>query len=550
MKRTASCLLAVMLAVVLTLPAAAASFTDVPAGSSLAAEVQKAVDYKLMQGYSDTRFGYADSMTRVQFVTVVCRMMQWTGETVGNRVTAAMKVTTSSVSSEYWKNINLAVTHDVVDSTVAFRPGAAITRGEMAEILVRALGLKGAASRAQSDALPFSDVSAGRGYIAVAYAIGMTKGTSNTTFEPNGTATRAQAAAMLVRIYEKYTHTTDWVNGFYAISSYSQLALTKHMNTVSAGWSRMTWDGSSAALATTSANSNEYCIPSGYDAVTGYLADNGTALNLSVFMDASGNIAGMLASAAGRTQAVNAIVNELTVSYKAIGKNPYSGVTIDFEGLRSSAKANYNAFLTELATAVHGLNKTLCVCVSPVLTTGSYYDGYDYRTIGNLADKVILMAYDYDTRNLSSYVGTTYYKTAATAPVDQVYESLRAITNASSGVADLSKIALGFSCKNVAWKIDGSGKLLSGTPANPSNDTVTTRLKQASTVKGWSSVYQMPYAVYQTESGEKWFLWYENDASVKAKLELAKLFGIDSISLWRLGTIPDSSAWNWNSLLN
>jgi spore germination protein YaaH len=60
----------------------------------------------------------------------------------------------------------------------------------------------------------------------------------------------------------------------------------------------------------------------------------------------------------------------------------------------------------------------------------------------------------------------------------------------------------------------------------------------------------MPYAVYQTESGEKWFLWYENDASVKAKLELAKLFGIDSISLWRLGTIPDSSAWNWNSLLN
>lgn len=550
MRRLSSFLLAVALAAAMTLPAAASGYTDVPAGSALAEEVQKSVDYKLMQGFSDTRFGYAGSMTRAQFVTVVCRMMQWTGETAGSRVTSAMKVTSGSVSSEYWKAINLAVAHDVVDTGMSFRPNAAITRGEMAEILVRALGLKGAASRAQSDALPFSDVSARKGYIAVAYAIGMTKGAAGTTFAPNGTATRAQAAAMLVRIYEKYTHTTDWVNGFYAISSYSQLALTKRMNTVSAGWSRMTWDGSGAALATTSANSNEYCIPSGYDAVTSYLEGNGTALNLSVFMDASGNAAGLLASAAGRTQAVNAIVNELTVSYKAVGKNPYSGVTIDFEGLRSSAKANYNAFLTELAAAVHGLNKTLCVCVSPVLTTGSYYDGYDYRTIGNLADKVILMAYDYDTRNLSSYVDTIYYKTAATAPVDQIYESLRAITDASSGVADLSKIALGFSCKNVAWKIDGSGKLLSGTPAYPGNDTVTTRLNQTSTVKGWSSVYQMPYAVYQAESGEKWFLWYENDASVKAKLELAKLFGIDGISLWRLGTIPDSSAWNWNSLMN
>lgn len=549
MKRLSSLILAIALAAALVLPAAASTYTDVPADSSLTAEIQKAVDYKLMQGFSDTRFGYSSSMTRAQFVTVVCRMMQWNTSTAGNHVTAAMKVTSSSVSTEYWKAINLAVVHDIVDTTVAFRPSTAITRGEMAEILVRALGLKGAAARAGSDTLPFRDVSSRKGYIAVAYTIGMTKGTTSTTFSPNGTATRAQAAAMLVRIYEKYTHTTDWVHGFYAISSYSQLDLTKTMNAVSAGWSRMTWDGTKAALSTTSANSNEYCVPSSYDSVTSYLDGNGTALNLSIFMDASGNAAGMLSSAAARSQAISAIVNELTVSYKAVGKNPYSGVTVDFEGLRSSTKANYNSFLTELAAKVHEMSKTLYVCVSPVLTTGSYYDGYDYRTIGSLADKVILMAYDYDTRNLSSYVGTTYYKTAATAPIDQVYESLRAITDVSSGVADLNKIVLGFSCKNVAWKIDSNGKLLSGLPSYPSNDTVAVRLNQSSTVKGWSSAYQMPYATYQTESGEKWFLWYENDSSVKAKLELAKLFGVNSISLWRLGTIPNTSVWNWNSLL-
>lgn len=549
MKRLGTLILAFALLTVLALPAAAAGYTDVPSGSSLAGEIQKAADDKLMQGYSSTRFGYSDSMTRAQFVTVVCRMMSWNTGTVGTHVTAAMKVSASSVSAEYWKAINLAVVHDAVDTTVAFRPGAAITRAEMAEILVRALGLKGAAARAANDALPFKDVTAKKGYVAVAYTIGMTKGTTSTTFSPNRTATRAQAAAMLVRIYEKYTHSTDWVHGFYAISSYSQLSLTKSMNAISAGWSRMTWDGTTATLSTTSANSNEYCIPSGYDSVTSYLEGNGTALNLSVFMDTSGNLTGLLSSTSGRSQAISTIVNELTVSYKAIGKNPYSGVTIDFEGLRSNAKANYNSFLTELSAQVHALGKTLYVCVSPVLTTGSYYDGYDYRTIGNLADKVILMAYDYDASNLSSYVGTTYYKTAATAPIDQIYESLRAVTNASTGVKDLSKIALGFSCKNVAWKVSSSGSLLSGSPAYPSNDTVLTRLNQSTTVKGWSSTYQMPYAVYQTENGERWFLWYENDASVKAKMELAKLFGIDGCSLWRLGIIPSADAWNWNSVL-
>ena len=40
-------------------------------------------------------------------------------------------------------------------------------------MLVRALGYQGAASRASADALPFTDVTSNRGYIAVAYAIGM-----------------------------------------------------------------------------------------------------------------------------------------------------------------------------------------------------------------------------------------------------------------------------------------------------------------------------------------------------------------------------------------
>lgn len=548
MKRFYAGLLALTLALTLSIPTGAAAYTDIPSASPLAEEVHKAVNYGLMNGYSANTFGYSDSMTRVQFATVLGRMMGWFDgyHTDERYITDVMAV--GELSRDYLLAVEMAVRKDVADTDAAFRPNDAITRGEMSEMLVRALGLKGAAALAEKGSvLPFTDVAARRGYIAVAYAIGMTNGASATTFAPNSTATRAQAAAMLVRIYEKLHQKTNRIHGFYAISSYSQIGLASSMDRVSVGWSRMTWDGSAALLSTTNANGNEYAIPNGYaDAVN---AMTGTPLNLSVYMDTSDGLRELLASETGRAQAVEQIVAELSVSYNAIGENPYDGVTIDFEGLRSGQKSNFTAFLTELTYKVKALGKLVYVCVSPVLTTGSYYDGYDYRAIGQLADEVILMAYDYDAQSLADYENTEYHKTTAPAPIDQVYASLLAITDPETGVADVSKIALGFSNDPTAWQIDGSGKLVSGTPSHPSNDTVATRLAQSDTVGGWSSTYQMPYAIYTTADGSTYFLWYEDDASVSAKLNLAKLFGITDVSLWRLGTIPAGTGWNWNTLL-
>ena len=56
---------------------ASAAYKDVPAESPLAGEVHKATGYGLMNGYNETTFGYQDSMTRAQFVTVLDRMMGW-----------------------------------------------------------------------------------------------------------------------------------------------------------------------------------------------------------------------------------------------------------------------------------------------------------------------------------------------------------------------------------------------------------------------------------------------------------------------------------------
>lgn len=551
MKRLFSCLTALTLAVALMVPTAGA-YSDIPAESALADEVWKAVDLGLMNGYGPNSFGYADSMTRAQFITVVGRMLGWFEgpQTAENHITPDMQVP-REISVTYWNAISSAAKYDVVDDTLPFRPGMAVTRGEMAEILVRALGLKSAAIMAEKEnRLPFTDVTQRAGYIFVAYAIGMTKGTSATTFSPDTTATRAQAAAMLVRIYEKIQQKTDFVHGFYALSSYSQMPYARQMDAVSAGWSRMVWDGSSALLSTTGADKNEYYVPKGYGEVADYMRDQRVKFHLNIFMDPAGGVKEMLSCADGREQAVAQIVHELTVPYESIGRNPYSGVTIDFEGLRNPQKADFTAFLEALSKELDKLERTLYVCVSPALIGGAYYDGYDYRAIGDLADKVILMAYDYEARDAEIYLGSSVVANqgfaAATknSPIGQVFWSLLAITDEATGVKDPARILLGISSKNIAWKVDENNCLISAKPVYLSNDKVYQYIQQGAASK--TSAYG-DYAVVTNEAGERYFLWREDPM---VNLRAAKLLGITGISLWRLGTLPMYSTWNWRGLLH
>lgn len=565
MKKLFSCLVVLSLSLALCAPCAVA-YHDIPVSGALSGEVRKAISYGLMNGYSPSAFGYTDSMTRAQFVTVMGRMLGWFdgSTTLVKYTTEEMQVdapnagTPYSVSSTYYHAINKAAELDVVDRTVPFRPNEAITRVEMAEMLVRGLGLKSAAAILEKEnSLPFTDVAKNSGYVAAAYAVGLTKGTSATTFSPDSTATRAQAAAMLVRIYEKLQRKTDFVHGFYALSSYSQLELAGSMDAVSAGWSRMTWDGEEAVLSTTSAGGNEYYVPTGYGEVTDYLKNHEVPLHLNVFMDTSGGLRDLLASDAGRTMAVEEIIHELTVEYNAIGRNPYSGVTIDFESLRSDQKEQFTMFLVELRAALDAIDKQLYVCVSPVLLGGAWYDGYDYRVIGEIADKVILMAYDYEARDMSGYKGAAirsgdvnnghirewFSEASRNAPDGQVFLSLMAITDPETGVQDHSKLLLGISSKNVAWEIDENYRLVSGKPVYLSNETAYQYIR--------SNRLQFDsgnsYVTFENDAGQRYFMWLEAPAE---NLRSAKLLGVTGISLWRLGTLPMYSGWSWAPLLD
>ena len=541
-KKFISLMLVCLFAFTLLPKAAAAGFTDVPQESWAKSYISKAVDLGIIGGYGNGMFGYGDSVTRSQFAAMLVRLFHWP-------LVSPDQPTFKDNSNKtiwYYSAVETAVKNGAVTADSAdFRPNDAITRQEMAVMLVRGLGYSTLAGTLKNVGLPFTDVTADRTSIGMAYDFGIINGTSPTTFNPSGSAKREEAAAMMIRLNDRYFSKLQWSHAFYAISSYGQKALLPDFNAVSFGWSRLEFDASGApVLNTTATGDNPYSIPDGSQEVVQLTKSSGLKDNLSVFMSTAQQVklpdgttsdacTAVLTDAVRRSRAVTAITG-------ALQKNgDYSGVTIDFEELYGDAMKNgLNLFLQELKGRLDQLGMSLYVCVHPVISDGHYYDGYDYKTIGTYADKVILMAHDYAAATLTAAEMSAGFTMTPGSPISEIYCALKAITNSATGVSDKSKIVLAVSLGSTEWE-KKNGAVVNTAAFTPGPSLIYNRLIDPSATLNYSATYQDPYITYHSSSDNAdYIIWYEDARSVDAKMDLAKMFGVNGISFWRLGLIP------------
>lgn len=514
---------------------AATTFADVPADHWAASVIEELRTLGFSDGVSEGQFGLGQTITRAQFAAFIAKVEGYSG----NYPQAYTDNT--DANAWYYGALNAMAANRVTKSDGAFRPNDPITRAEMTEMMVGALGFYDLGNQLNNVSCPFSDVTSQKGFITLANDLGLAGGMSASTFAPNATATREQAAAMLVRLYHSNEQQLDELHGFYAISSASQKGFLPQLDSTGFGWARLTVADGHAVVNTTNANKNEYNIPAGFTEPVQTVRSTGGQALLSVYADDNkGLLSQILSQPALRSEAVQQIAATVINAERDGQTTSFDGVVLDFESLRAGQKGNYTAFLQEMRTALG--NKKIYVAIHPFLNGSAYYDGYDYAAIGNLADRVILMAYDYDATALTANEMAQGYTKTPLSPLNQVYTAVRACRN---GGIPADKLLLGLSMDTAQWKLQ-NGAVINNTPYHPSYASVSARLATGCEVVYPNYSYN-PYATYtDSKDNTQNILWFENEQSIQAKAELARLLGLRGLSLWRLGTIPTDSSTGLN----
>lgn len=176
-------------------------YTDVPANAWYANAVNYVTKNGLMNGYGDGLFGPNDVFSRAMVAQVIYNME--------NKPAVSTSGSFNDVTAGAWyaDAINWAAQNEIVNGNGdgTFAPNNQITREQMAAVLYRYAQYKGYDVTAKADLSTFSDAASVSAYATDAMqwivASGIMEGMDG-TLVPQGNATRAQVATMLMRFAE------------------------------------------------------------------------------------------------------------------------------------------------------------------------------------------------------------------------------------------------------------------------------------------------------------------------------------------------------------
>lgn len=178
------------------------AFSDVSESDWFYKGVSYVVENGMMNGMGDDLFAPNAPLTR-EMLAVVLYNMEKQPESTGVNPFADVKADMWYTDAIVWANAN-GIVAGYDDST--FGLGDSITREQLAAILYRYAQMKGYDVTEKADLTGYADSAATSGYAVEAMqwanANGIVNGMTATTLAPQGTATRAQVATMLMNFCE------------------------------------------------------------------------------------------------------------------------------------------------------------------------------------------------------------------------------------------------------------------------------------------------------------------------------------------------------------
>ncbi len=326
----------------------------------------------IINGFPDRTFRPNEDLSREAFITLLVQAGKIeTSKVIGSNP--------ADVAKDRWSAPFVAIAYErkwidsLLDKAGLFHPGQTITRQEVAMLMgkflleserdeERQLWLstdwkKERDSRAFQDQLMINE--AMQPYVYFAVHRGIMLG-DLAGFKPEEPLIRKQAAAVIYRLIDgNLSGQKIDFTGFYAIQSYAAMNQMSQLSDVIFGWSHLTYTIPGTAGLNTDTTVNR--IPLGSEEVIAAADIAQTTKELMVFYDDS-NLKGFLKD----KPAQQAFIDSLLIILNDPSYH-FTGVSIDFEGLRAAeSAADYLEFLQDLKDQLG--THTLSVSIPPFIT--------------------------------------------------------------------------------------------------------------------------------------------------------------------------------------
>ena len=199
----------------------------------------------------------------------------------------------------------------------------------------------------------------------------------------------------------------------------------------------------------------------------------------------------------------------------------YRTLDVDFEFVFPEDRIPYADFLKKLKTALGAYRFSLWVALAPKTSRdqrGLLYEAHDYNLIGKIADRVLLMTYEW---------GYKYGPPLAVAPLNQV----RRVVDYALSEIPPEKLMLGIPNYGYDFTLPYVKDLSEARVI--SNTEALELAKEKNAAIEFDSVAESPFFVY-FENNTEHRVWFEDARSIQAKLDLADEKNMVGVSFWNV----------------
>lgn len=203
-------------------------------------------------------------------------------------------------------------------------------------------------------------------------------------------------------------------------------------------------------------------------------------------------------------------------------KKKMRGVDFDFEYIYAEDSEKYVNLVAKTREILNKEGYLVTVALAPKTSTdqpGLLYQGHDYFRMGQAANLVLLMTYEW---------GYTYGPPMAVAPINQV----RRVVEYGLTQIPANKILLGIPNYGYDWTLPFVRGV---TRARKVSHAEAYRLASEQQVMiNYDPSVSAPSFKYTDIDGLEHEVWYEDERSLRAKFQLVNEFGLAGLSFWNI----------------